>query len=308
MEQSYKAGTLSVSQFFSFRDFFSGPVELKVSLAIAAAMVLLVIAMARGKRHRDWEGTLVGTTGLLALALLLLARARFLGLPEPMDISRTTMFFGVSLAVIFGFPFSEPETFPAGIMHRLLPEKVLSRWGSIVRYVPPLLLLVMIVTSPIKPPRGDTSEYDQAVDNYYTIRNSYPPFDWTIVSPTEQYSAALGRGWHYDIVEFLTKYPPEKASDPAFDPAVPTTYIFIYVERVVFKLDQPPGADDASKPIPQEGGWASYYRNPGNRAIIEAKAQLWCDEYGRTHTNMAIQYEDPVFRVYKITHVPKYER
>lgn len=281
-----------------------GMKEARVALAVSLFLTASALVFGLSPKLRQKIFLPAAGLGLLCIVSWALARPAF-GLPALMDLARAETFAGIAMATILPFPLSEPLHCSARFVAGLAPKETQRR--LLVRSIAALISIAMILSGRIVAPAGNLYEYDQAVEMYYRIRYQYPPLDWTIVSPTEQYSQVLGYGWHYDLYEFLTKHPVHLASDPSYDPDIPTTYIFIYVEKKVLGSGRSLEPDDALKPLPvaAQDPWTELYASPHNRAILEAKIDLWCQEYARAHKNIDIIYEDSEFKVYRIIHEPK---
>jgi hypothetical protein len=172
-----------------------------------------------------------------------------------------------------------------------------------------LLTFAAVLTRyPLVPPRGYQLEYDAAVHCYLTIRRDYSPLNWTIVAPVEQYQQVLGRGWHYELSRFVLEFTPEQVSQPRFSFPIPTTDIFIFVEKVPLGRTTPLTAEDAARPLQPmsevNNPTAYYYRTAANRAAVQARALALIEAYSSTHAGVSIYYEDEQLRVYHIKHQP----
>ncbi len=175
------------------------------------------------------------TIAIFTMGMFLLAYPEGFGLPVFMDMNRTQMFFGIALGGALGLPFALPDAFSGFTVS----EKLRAKYPKYIVAVAAFLCFVSVLVKMPGSPPGATFEYDQAAEAYYKIRNTFPPLDWTIISPTEQYGQVLGRGWHTEIAEFLRDNPLDSVSNPAYDPKIPTTYVFIYVERINFITGKP---------------------------------------------------------------------
>ncbi len=160
---------------------------------------------------------------------------------------------------------------------------------------------------PASPPPGARLEYDGAANSYLRIRASFPALDWTIVSSGEQYSQALGKGWHYQSSEFVRDYTVADASYPSFELPIPTSYVFIFAEKVPLHVDRlswpsPTVADGSPGSAWDSSSAAHGQRN--DRADIQAKLIAWAEAYMRSHRNIEVFYEDKEMVVYMIRRLP----
>jgi len=145
-------------------------------------------------------------------------------------------------------------------------------------------------------------EYNSAVSIYYRVKKDYPRYDWTLVAPVEQYQEAFGYGYHYELWKFNEDFTMEDALNPAFDIPIPTTYIFIYVEKVPLRIWT--NNELATTPEGHKGKTEIHYRDAAGRAKLEKSMWEWCEAYLKTHDNMTVFYEDEVLKVYKVVHDP----
>lgn len=237
-----------------------------------------------------------------SLVMYFMYRTGDWGLPVVMDPARTGIFFSLAASVILGvaayrlLTVVKPELWP-------LPGRTYLASGLVL-----LALLSLAFGYPARrPPEGFRLEYDAAADNYLRIRGTFPALDWTIVSPAEQYAEVLNRGWHYESWEFVRDFTLEQAMDPSFDLPIPTTYVFIYAEKIPLFPGEPLDIQLAQEKLPPPGDdpTEQYYYNGQNRSIIMAKVIQWSQAYRRSHSNMSIFYEDREMVIYLIKHQPK---
>jgi len=145
-------------------------------------------------------------------------------------------------------------------------------------------------------------EYNSAISIYYRVKKEYPMFDWTLVAPVEQYQEALGYGFHYEIWKFNEDFKLEDAANPKFDIPIPTTNIFIYIEKVPLRIWT---NNELATTQPQfRGKTEIYYRDADGRAKLEKSMWEWCEAYMKSHDNMTVFYEDEELKVYKVEHDP----
>lgn len=136
------------------------------------------------------------------------------------------------------------------------------------------------------------------------IEKKMTPFDWTVISPVEEYSEVLGRGWHVELITFLHQFPLADAQNPQFGlkqakNGIQTSDIFFFVEPVPFGSRQLLTPAERQAPLPSSTGLAAY--QGANRAVVEAHALAWVQAYAQTHPGtVTLYYHNPVFRVYRI--------
>ncbi len=265
-----------------------------IPLVVACAFLILLL------RQR---GKLVGAVTVLGgtVVLYILYRAQDLGLPQFTHPSRTSAFLAPMLAVLYALTVSLLSLVMAG----RLRQPAARVWGHRLTIGISLVVCVVVALQwqPIIPAL-DTMEYDAAAENYLRIKSDLPALDWTIIGPAEQYQQVVGVGWHVDLLRFVQQYTWEQASDPAFQLPIPTHHILVYAEKRPLLLGRPVSPADAELELEPEGPdpFTQYYRNPNQRAIIQAKIIRWMELYRQSHPGVSTYYEDENLRIYHIQH------
>lgn len=277
---------------------------LDVTLALAGLLALHTAVVARVrllKGEKPTEPAALMALPLFSLVLYLMYRGRSLGLPSLMDPARTGVFFSLVASLIYGMA---AYRIVAALGSRLLTARMRTYLAAGFALVAVLCLGFRYPTSP---PAGTQLEYDAAAGNYLRIQASFPALDWTIVSPVEQYPQVLKKGWHYESWEFVRDFGLAEANDPSFDLPIPTTYVFIFAEKIPLRVDK------SSNPVLANGAVSSLaagsasepYRDPERRAVIQATLIAWAEAYMETHDNMRVFYEDEEMIIYMIKRAPR---
>ncbi len=124
------------------------------------------------------------------------------------------------------------------------------------------------------------------------IADSFQAYAWTVVSPVDQYSEVLGKGWHVELVTFLRKVPITEARTPAFrldswSPLrieTPDTFLFVPLRA---ESGLRPDPQDAGLPLPATGS-AAYTGQAG--LIVDAHAAAWAQAFLQSHPGTAHVY------------------
>jgi len=226
-----------------------------------------------------------------SMVLLLQYYAKNLGLPQFMAPDRISVTMAILVPIICGMPVILIDLFGN--------QKVslnIYRGAAVIA-----IFSVMVLSMPVRIPKGEMYEYDQIVNAYLRIKDNYPSLNWTIVSPVEQYQEVLGFGYHYDLFEFAQNVArPEKDGDVLL--TIPTDYVFFFIEKIPLGLGREINKGDFEKEIPKQVGPATefYYRKPENRAILEAKVINWADEFSKKNAGMSVFYEDDQVKIYML--------
>lgn len=159
------------------------------------------------------------------------------------------------------------------------------------------------------------------------IIDSYPQFQYTIVSPTDGLYHVNEYGRHEELLTFVQK----SAGGRYF---LPTRYVFVFVEKKPLRYDQnyffagpswlalekytlagsrqapdvwasEISAQAAQKEIPQFSLPFDNYRYLENRTVVESKAYYWCQRFAELYPHeMSVYYEDDDFVCYYFEQEP----
>jgi len=179
-----------IDTFLTGNVFIDGSFFISIFMIIASIILLII--------NKKRENVIFGSFSLFTLVMYFMSRAETFGLPLLMDPVRTSSFFSMAAAVIAGL----------GVYYLFnLVPKIKNNLVDVVYKLTVLLVVFMIgYNYHIEPPEGGRMEYDGGVNAYILARQSLPALNWNIISPVEQYSQVLGKGWHYEIWEFVYKY------------------------------------------------------------------------------------------------------
>lgn len=234
---------------------------------------------------RGFGLALVVMIGLMALALT--------DTPLIPDVARTTEFFSIifiptAAGLIFGGGLAAP-----------------SRRRTALALASVLVLPSLILWPPVAP-HPQRFEPQGASRAFLDIRNTFTVRQWTIVAPVQQFSEAVGHGWHVELSAFVLRFSPSEAADPGFllanagNGAITTPDIFVYVETVPLGATVPVDAADLLLPLPVSGN-ANYLYTGSRLVAIEARAYIWCMTYLHSHpATTSIYYRNAAFTVFHI--------
>jgi len=229
--------------------------------------------------------------GLISLLFYVMYRAANFGLPVIINPYRFGIFMALTATVTYAGILNIADFFIKS--NRIL--KYFKQAATIA------VLTVILIFTTLQIPEGDRFEYDESVNSYLKIKNSFPALDWTVVAPVEQYQECLGFGWHYELQLFAKKIPTGgQKGDKNF--SIPTDYIFIFTEKTPLGSQSALDEDDLKREIPVPIGdeTALYYRNAENRTAIEAKVFYWAEDYMKKKDNMKVFYDGDYIRIYMI--------
>ncbi len=260
---------------------------LKVLVCVLILFVFCIVALFKKNRKVFYNNIKLNLIlSITALILYVLYRAEYLGLPIIMDVNRLGIFLAMIAVIVIATTINFLDLFIANIKYNYFLKTVA------------LLLMVFFVFNNFRfaVPEGNKFEYDESVNAYLKISRDFPKFNWTIISPVEQYSEVLGYGWHTELWEFVKVLTETKGKM-----VIPTDYVFLFVEKYPLGTFKPVTREDAKKKFVEISGKAAgYYINLESRTILEAKAYFWAEDYMKTHKNMEVFFDSPKVKIYLI--------
>jgi hypothetical protein len=283
---------------FSLSEFISKDLFLEVITPIV--LIMLISLLFKISKERK---ALVFTIAVSTMSLYFLYRISDIIpadiIPELLTKARIGVFFSLMLPVFYALTFIYIEK---GISKAL--NMVNIKFSRVVAGALAILICTYVIY--LYPPNElykGNEEYDAAASSYLKIKSTFPTFDWTIVAPFEQLTEAYSYGWHYELIRFVQKMTIDQAKDPKFILPIPTHHVLIYVEKKPLHFGREITLSDAEKSLEPEGSdpFMQYYKNPNQRAILEAKALYWIDTYMKSHKNIDVFYQDNniiIFHIY----------
>lgn len=224
----------------------------------------------------------------VVLVYYVIDRANVKGLFSFMPRDRFGEYYAIIVAVAIGF-----------VIH------VLASWirrEAARRAMISLCCLGLVVTvfasgDIVSPPKGKQIQYNEAVQAVERIKKQFPRFDWTIVSPIEEYPMAMGYGYHMNLWEFVQHAVEDKKNEFRFS----TDHVFFFVEKKPIDSSDFVSESDARQPFPifQSGDLTDfYYRNPEHRHILQAKLLAWAAAPNDSGPKLSLWFDSPHFAVY----------
>jgi hypothetical protein len=139
---------------------------------------------------------------------------------------------------------------------------------------------------------GYKLEHNEAIEQYFVIRNLHLPKSWLLVSNDEGYAVVLGTGFHMHIGDFITEFDPKyealtRRGETGPDETIPP-YIYILVEKNLFKVAKSNSIYSLLEPKYNER--LSSYRKFGN----------WLDEHLKHNHRATVFYEDRNIIIYRL--------
>lgn len=255
-------------------------------LAVAGCVGGAILMMA--KRNRIRGAQMLGLS-ILSLAIVLSYDTRIFGVPA-FYAGRLSNVVGPLLTIAFGVGL-------AGLL-AIIPSRLgLGKAAlSVIAGVVALSLFGAAFPTRAADEKGSYVEYESVARVTERIKDNHERFTYTIVGIPEQRQRILGEGFFVDLWVFARDAQVREAMDPTYQVPIPTTDVFILVEKV-----PNPGLE-----LPPRAPTEEYYRNFKKRGRIMTTTYVWCETYMRYHDDMSVYYDDEDIRVYRIRHSPDY--
>lgn len=185
---------------------------------------------------------------------------------------------------------------------------LLSLWRSRIfhRILAILSLMVYAGTGYLMVDNGYLHHYFDVNLSYYNepdylivkIRENYPDFSYSIVSPTDELYAMRDNGSHYELSEFVAMVEGNREAIKFED-----QYVFFFIEKYTLQ-DQQYGRDHVSpeyarKDFTYTGTTQDYYFQ---RNVVQSKAFYWAEAFMKMYPNqMKVYFEDDIYICYILT-------
>ena len=269
-------------------------------LTLTVIYIIFLAILRKVKEENLYQLTFV----INSLLLLFLIICRILKLPTIMEPKRVAIFFAYFSPIFIAMPFE--------ILYSIFNKgkaKLICSYITLMAI--PVSLFITIKFGAMRPlPSFYYFQTKGAMLVDYDLIEKYDDHKWTIVSPVNDISVILNKGYHYELSDFILA---QENWNEDIKITIPTKYVFIYIEKrpIVlygnrFYKDDKEIVDrnmvnyeDAKKPLEKGKKDNSYYKEYRN--ILMAKAYYWAEEYKKYFPKeMTLYYEDDEFMVYRI--------
>lgn len=153
------------------------------------------------------------------------------------------------------------------------------------------------------PEKAGPLQYEAEARIATRIAREFPRNDWMVVATTQELPFTYGRGWHLELLEFVSAFNQDQVSRPDFRFPYPARHLFVFVEKRPLWPGQSSGEAERLKwlqPGPAMEGSVWAYGSPLGRATIQYDAAAIMATYCRSHAGASVYYEDPDLVVFHI--------
>lgn len=184
---------------------------------------------------------------------------------------------------------------------RRIPEHFRSIPAGSLAAIALLLLVRDCNQSPVDGP----FEYEAAARASRAIAAQFRANEWLIVSPVHELAFTYGRGWHLELLDFVSAHTADQTAHPEFSFPYNVKDIFVFVEKQPLASWRQGGQDFASGDLTQTMDRAIFaYQTGIGRASIEYRAGALLSAYSANHSDVSIFTEDERFVVFHLKGQP----
>lgn len=269
-------------------------------IALTIFYTMLFIVLKKNKEEHLYKLSF----SIFTLILIFLAICRILNLPTVMEPKRVAIFFAYFSTIFIAMPFE--------ILYDIFQKSKMKKMCSMLTLTAiPIFIMLAVKFRGIRPlPPFYYFQTKGAMLIDCDIMRKYNDHKWTIISPVNDTSVILNKGYHYELSDFILK---QENWNKDIDIKIPTKYVFIYIEKrpialygYRFNKDDKEIVnrdiityEDAKKALDKNN------RNNANyiqyRKTLMAKAYYWAEEYKKYFPKeMSVYYEDNELIVYRI--------
>lgn len=285
-----------------------------VAHLFCAAIVFLVAVLYLCSRSKAGKAYARGCLSFVLICMVMngLMFLPYFGLPEIVERNRAGSIATINMALLFAVPID------------MLVVKICKNGGLLTGNIAFAAITAGIAGLLVSagqiagPGYAFQSQYDGAYTAYYKIRKEHTDGTWTIVSPVDENAFVYGKGYHYELSEFIIKQESNQETAEQ-ELVIPTKYIFFYLEKTPLETDRvwwydqeaPENEPYLTVADARYDLWTEMqhyeaednylYTNLKLRRILEAKLGIWLAEYQQYHGGeLTLFYEDDEIAVYKL--------
>ncbi len=142
-------------------------------------------------------------------------------------------------------------------------------------------------------------QYEAAARACSRIARDFRRNDWLIVSPVHELAFTYGRGWHLELVDFVSNFTVEQVSSPRFSFPYSVSDVFVFIEKQPLNGSGAIRAPRMDLTQTLDRAVLSYGTALG-RASVEFQAAALLAAYMPRHADVSTYYEDEQLVIYRI--------
>jgi hypothetical protein len=248
-------------------------------------------------RQLDYAARLMATA-VFMLLMSIMQSASLIGIPALMDASRTSIFYAYMLPVVWGLCLDAVVYLLLGWTHR----KWMLHQASLLCVI--FIAAIFVWKGKIKEPRHmDGLETNAAVTCLTNIIRDNKDGTWTICSANDELRMGEDHGYHYELIEFLSRM--NHIGGDGFV-QIPTHEVYFFIEKVPIDYTQKYSGsgqrvseEGAKELLPGSNGIFMYMGE--SRWNVMSHMYYWAQAFRKMYPNeMKIYYETDDFVCYRI--------
>lgn len=247
-------------------------------------------------RRPDYGGALLSVGVFMGVLCILQASAK-LGLPQLLEVSRYSVYIGYGIPIIWGLGLD-------AVLYLLFGEKRAIDAGAVAALA--AACAAVALTGVRRPAYLSAYESNDAIICLTNIlHESGGEGSWTICSANDEQQMTWGRGYHYELIEFLRKQE-EVKEQPVI--TIPTDTVYFFVEKVpllyldylnTIRPSREVSLEGAETPLPKVKGILPYIGE--QRWVTMSHMYYWARAFRELYPNeMEVYYETDAFVCYRI--------
>ncbi|MCD8068020.1 MAG: hypothetical protein LUE87_03870, partial [Lachnospiraceae bacterium] len=240
-------------------------------------------------RKNDYAARLL-TTALFMVFMLVLLSAVYLGLPQLMNATRSSLYYCYCLPVLWCMAADSVLTLVFGWTKK--------RWIADAPSfaVTAGVICFLCAAGRVRSPYLRVAlESNDAVTCLTNIIRENEDYTWTICSANDERLMAYDYGYHYELYTLLSEI---KYGDEDTDITIPTKYVYFFVEKIPLDYDYEGIYEESGQSISVEGASRTLpiYRSvtqyqAENRWIVLSKFYYWAEALRELYPNeMTVYY------------------
>ncbi len=247
-------------------------------------------------RRPDYGGTLISVGVYMGVLCILQASAK-LGLPQLIEVSRYSVYIGYGLPIVWSLCLD-------ALLYLLFWEKRTINAGAVAALAAACVAVAYTgVRSPVCLSAYESNEAMLCLTNI--LRENRGNTSWTICSANDEQQMTWGKGYHYELIEFLRKQESVK-EQPVI--TIPTDTVYFFVEKVpilyldylnTIRPDRKISPEGAGMPLPKVKGILPYIGE--ERWVTMSHIYYWVQAFREMYPNeMEVYYETDAFVCYRV--------
>ncbi len=247
-------------------------------------------------RRPDYGGALLSVGVFMGVLCILQASAK-LGLPQLLEVSRYSVYIGYGIPIIWGLGLD-------AVLYLLFGEKRAIDAGAVAALA--AACAAVALTGVRRPACLSAYESNDAIICLTNIlHESGGEGSWTICSANDEQQMTWGRGYHYELIEFLRKQE-EVKEQPVI--TIPTDTVYFFIEKVpllyldylnTIRPSREVSLEGAETPLPKVKGILPYIGE--QRWVTMSHMYYWARAFRELYPNeMEVYYETDAFVCYRI--------